>query len=59
MILPFSTGLVYIHTLLQPLEATAALLFLRALSSLHKYPKIGPNAILVADFSYENFMLCV
>lgn len=40
---------------LQPLETTAALLFLRAFSSLHKYPKIGPNAILVAAFSYVNF----
>lgn len=59
MILPFSTGFVYICTLVQPLEATAALLFLRALSSLHKYPKIGANATLVTDFSNENFMPCI
>lgn len=58
MILPFSTGFIYIYTL-QSLEAAAARLFLRALSSLHIYPQIGPNTTLVADFSYENFMPCI
>lgn len=55
MSLLFSTGFIYIRTLLQPLGTTAALLFLRTFSSLHKYLKIGPNATLVAAFSYVNF----